>query len=384
MGIVITKQEAIQQYFDADECNQSTLKLLFKNYKAVLESRGEIVEEGEKAHFIIGSAVDCILTGEDEEFKKQYYVSPLEKKPSPVEMQMIDAVFEDVIADDESPVGPLSNYRGSILRVSLEFNWQPRYKDETKIDKIIEVGSDYFEDIKKAHGKQILSQEQYNVITEVTMSLISNSKTSKYFDRENQGRNTSVDFYYQLPLYFVHKSVNCKALIDLVVVVKSENGAPVTVQGFDLKTMYGDTVDFLTAVKARRYDIQAAWYSLALEYWVTDDERFSENVEIKPFSFIVESTSDIGNPLVFRLTKSLLDIGRHGRQPLKLLDTNFFDDQHHVDEPIKDIIIAREIRGFESLMDEYIWYENTNWAQHKDIVENEKNGVLEINWNSII
>ena len=56
-------------------------------------------EEGkaDPEYFLIGGAVDTILTGEKGEFEKQYYVSQLDKLPSEVEIQIIGDVFMELV-----------------------------------------------------------------------------------------------------------------------------------------------------------------------------------------------------------------------------------------------------------------------------------------------
>lgn len=391
MGIIITKQSDIDAYFDSDDCSQSTLKLLLKGFKEVVEKRQEVDSGPTPAHFIIGSGTDCILTGEEGEFEKQYYISSLEKKPSDAEMQIIDAVHADAMDSyteeqfNEQGLERLGAYRGSIIAAIDEFGWQMRWKEETRINKIEEVGSAYFEDLKKAYGKQITSQQQYNVITDIVMSLRTHPKTAKYFDREIQGRNTHVDFYYQLPIYFTQEgTVPCKALLDLVIVVKDDAGQIISVQGIDLKTMSGATSEFLFSVRTRRYDIQAAWYTKALQYWVV--ATFNTTCDIKPFTFVVESSTEIGNPLVYKVSPDLLDIGINGRVPItaEITKTLTEDGVENAIEIVSEVILAKEIRGFISLMKDYIWYEDTDWQTDRKIVEKEKNGVLELDWNSII
>ena len=52
--------------------------------------------------------------------------------------------------------------------------------------------------------------------------------------------------------------------------------------------MNGDTYHFISSLKTRRYDIQAAWYTLALcDYFAIP----LGNPILKPFMFVVESTT---------------------------------------------------------------------------------------------
>jgi len=58
----------------------------------------------------------------------------------------------------------LDKYPGSIQMSIEEHGWQSNWKMETKINKIIEIGSEYFEDLKKGLGKQILTSEEKKLV----------------------------------------------------------------------------------------------------------------------------------------------------------------------------------------------------------------------------
>jgi hypothetical protein len=383
MGIVITKQAEIDAYFESTALSQSKLKTLLKGMDNFLSNQDNEQElyYSETGHFILGSAIDCKLTAEEGEFEKQYYVSQIEKKPSDAEMSIINMIFDELIERDAdvSLIGPLHDYQGDILNSCNEHGWQSRWKAETRIQKIIEVGSVYFEDLKAAYGKQVIDTTQKEIIDSIVMSLTTNSRTAKYFDRESQQRQGSIDVYYQLPIYFTHQNVECKALIDILFVIKDEAGRVVSLKPVDLKTMSGNTLTFINSVKARRYDIQAGWYVLALTYWL--QQQNIGGVNIQPFEFIIESTTQPGNPLVYVVSNELLDVGINGRKQLKLIDTNFFD-KSDVQTPESEIIISREIKGFSQLFEEFVWFEENNWKEERVVQEND--GVLQIDWNGII
>ena len=127
-----------------------------------------------------------------------------------------------------------------------QHDWQRNWKMETKVAKIIESCSSYFNDLKASYGKQILSSEQNSRIHNIVNSLRLNIRTRRFFDRENQASMPSnIEFYYQLPIYFEYEGIQCKALLDLVVVVRDEEGIITDIFPYDLKTMAGNTKYFL-------------------------------------------------------------------------------------------------------------------------------------------
>ena len=385
MGVIITKREDIKAYFDSKAVGQSSLKSLTGGLDSFLDNQYKDEEEThytEKGHFIIGSGVDSKLTGEEDDFDKEYYVSTIDKKPSDTEMAMIHYVLEDVMDSytpsqlEEEGLEPLQAYLGSIQAASEEFGWYNGKPGEKRIQGLIERCSLYFEDLKAAYGKQVVSKEQADIIDGIVMSLRTHPRTAHFFDRETQQMNTNVDFYYQLPIYFNYKDIDCKALLDLVIVVKDEQGRIASVQPIDLKTMSGRTIDFMTSLKSRRYDIQAAWYTMAIQHWMSELGLTLGEYTLHPFKFIVESTTIQGNPLIFICDESLLEMGKTGRPEL--------DNVCIAKEDIHDIYTIKynEIKGYEQLIEDYLFYEEQGWKEEKVVEQNE--GVLKIDWNGII
>lgn len=380
MGVVITPQSEIDKYFESDALSQSSLKKLLTGIDYFINNQKEESElfYTEKGHFVIGSAVDMLLTGEKEEFDNHYYVSKLIKKPSEVEMSIIQRVLDDVKnihSKEENTIEyqTLDKYPGSIQMSIEEHGWQSNWKLETKINKVIEIGSEYFEDLKRGLGKQILTSEEKKLIDDIVFSLKSNPRTSKFFDRVALSRAELVTVYYQLPIYFYYKGIYCKALLDMLIVIRNEKGEITSVQAFDLKTMNGNTLTFLSNLKKFGYHIQAAWYTEAL---LAEESSFELAGKItkemlRPFTFIVESNSYPGQPLLFEADEDILNTGKNGRKDLKIkLPTNEYEDT-----------VIRHVVGFDELVNTYIYQNDNDWKEEEIITKN--NGVLKFDWNGI-
>lgn len=384
MGLVITPQSEIDKYFESDALSQSNLKKLLGGIDSFINNQKEENElfYTEKGHFIIGSAVDTILTGAEGEFENRFHVSVLEKKPSDTEMSIVNMALKDIVDSyteeqlKEEGIKELSQYPGSIQMAIEEHNYQPNWKMETKINKIIENGTLYFEDLKRAVGKQMLSSSEMELISSIVSSLKTNSRTSKFFDRDALSRAEGVTVYYQLPVYFTYKGVKCKALLDMLIVIRNEAGKIVSIQPIDLKTMNGSTLKFISNLKSFRYDIQAAWY---LEALFAPDSTFSIEKDVviedvlKPFMFIVESNTFPGQPLVYVTDASIVLIGKYGKPELMVKDNNNPDS-------LKEIL-KQKVVGFDELVDTYIYQSENEWREEKVITDN--NGVLNIDWNGI-
>ena len=101
-----------------------------------------------------------------------------------------------------------------------------------------------------------------------------------------------------------------------------------------------------------------------------------ETYKILPFKFIVESTINPGNPLVFTCSSELLDIGKNGRQPYKLYDKPYVSSEYI------NYMKFDEIKGFHQLIEDYKWYMENEFEKSRKIVEAQ--GEFQLDWNGII
>jgi hypothetical protein len=389
MSVIVATKEEVQEYYGSDALGQSKLKLLLGDLGSFHKEFDSSAE-----HFMIGSAVDCILTNSLEAFNEEYYISEVDKLPSDAVIEILKLVYEDVLQDyaehlevitgQDNPlpvtpfhefVGELGNWGAYILDACEKTGWQPRWGADAKLKNIVEPSSAYFLDMCLGFGKTIVSQTQNNNIKSIVHSLQSNPRTASFFDRDFYEQMPDLTVYYQFPIYFEYRGVNCKALLDMVFIYRTEEGKIIAIVGVDLKTMNGNTFYFPSSVKARRYDIQAAWYTLALHKHFAVPEGSDV---IKPFQFVVESTSYQGKPLNFIVDNSLLGIGRYGRRAISLHDTDMFNG-----DAMASTIIQYEIKGFEQLLDLYIYHSENGFSEEREIQEAGLTPLV-INWDGVI
>ena len=388
MGVIISSREEVQAYFDSPRLNQSAGKALFhglENYLSVISDDGEQDYYKEKGHFVKGSAVDMKLTGNGGDYESYHHISRIEKKPTDVLMKVAHKVMETVKEYAETEEVSLSayladngnsleDYQNELLSVCRDIGYQPNWKDETLIKNVTRDLDEYFKDILEADGKQVLSQEEAFLADDIVMSLTTNELTKRYFDREEQAKDPDLDVYYQKIIYFEYKGVECKAMLDIVIVHKKD-GVPVAILPVDVKTMAGLTLDFDKALKIRRYDVQAAWYTLALLKEFGNAEDHSKDPSILPFRFIVESTTHVGNPLVYEMDNSLLFMGAFGRPELTYGNRG--------QQESTTFVIGRELKGYEHFVNDYLWYEQNGWEKDRRL-SNIESGVLKLDWNGIM
>lgn len=359
--MVITRPiNSIRQYFDDPGINQSSLKDLQYGVDKLLENASK--EFSTKEYMIVGGAVDMILTGEPSDFDSEYYVSKSTVKLSDAEKEITDLVFNNFDVGIANPT--LEMFPEIIGEVVTELDWNRHHKMETKIANITKKCESYFQDLILSRGKTVINLETKTKIDSIVRSLRTNPRTSKFFDRNRYENNIHVDIYYQLPIYFYLYEARCKALLDIVIVGRDENSNEVQfIQPIDLKTMSGYTMDFPANAKKYQYTIQAAWYYDALSnptaIFPEDFPRFSSEAIIAPFIFVVESTTNIGKPLVFQASGQFMDIGRFGKPKFN----------------------GGKILGYHDLLKEYIYQMENNWKEDRVVTEND--GVLELGYDGI-
>lgn len=354
----------VKDYYTNPAISQSQLKLLLGSDPSIFNT----VEEPdlyfeEKKHFLIGDGVDIQLTQSLKAFNEKFHVSNVQNKPSDTIKSIVNQVY-DLVKEEVGPLadkGLLRDHTSKIIDSCNDHNYQPNWKTETRVAKVGESW-EYWEDLKAAEGKQVLSQEENDLISQIVMSIRSNSVTGPYFiPQPNQ------EILYQYPIYFSYNGIDCRALLDMVIVDHNKK----TIQPIDIKTMGDYTINFPKKLKQHRYDIQASWYTEALR-WLSCYKSY----EILPFKFIVESTIEPGNPLVFTCDEELLKIGKFGRESFKLKGVS--------STKLIDMYYGKtdEVKGFNQLIEDYKWYLENGFEKKREIVEAQ--GEFQINWNGII
>ena len=345
-----TSKSEIDKYRENPALSQSDLKKLLLGLDAFTKEE----PESETLPMIIGSAVDTILTGQKGDFEKEFYISTV-TKPSDTMEAMLVAIYNN--APDKN-LG-LDDLKDLVEEVVTDFNYQPNWKIETRISKVVE-NFGYYEELKASAGKTVISLDTMTIIDNVVNSLQTNPVTASLFSTTER---TNIDFYYQLPIFWEYMGVNCKGLIDLVIVEKDMEGLVRSVTPYDLKTMGESTLKFIDSVKKRRYDIQAAWYTYGLLN--CKELPFSSTNNLKPFKFIVESTTNPGRPIIYECSEEILKCGFTGIPELI----------------IEGRVIRKNIIGFNQLMELYLYYEKEGWREEKSILES--NGRMILNWDTV-
>ena len=340
--------DRIQKYFLSDDLNQSSIKAILAGLGTYLNKK-----KGSFDHFVRGNAVDFLITQENELFENYFYVYT--DKVTKGVKKVIDYLYDST---DEEYL-PLEELNIPFACKLLDY--QKNWKDETLINDVISKGSDYYIALINCGGRQIISEEDYELAKKIVDSLSTHKHTAKYIDKDYN------KYYYdQLIIYFKHEDINCKAMLDRVIVNHHDR----TIQPLDIKTIGDSTKAFPSNVKRFRYDIQAKWYLLALEYWIENELVSLKGYEILPFRFIVESTKSPGIlPLVYKINNFSLKKAYEGYYESK--------SQHIIGDDEDNKIVHRYVEGIKQGIEKYKYhYYNDQWEMEQSILES--NGEIEL------
>jgi hypothetical protein len=106
-----------------------------------------------------------------------------------------------------------------------------------------------------------------------------------------------------------------------------------------------------------RYYLQAAYYYDGLNWRIKNHDEV-DDYQMLPFEFVVISSKNLHNPLVYQTTENDLSVGRNGGK----LSYN-----------------DREVRGWIQLIKDLKWHERNNkWSYPREVYESEGKVELDI------
>lgn len=379
--IIKPNKTEVQRYFDDPAINQSRLKLLPKGvdyFNSVQdETESEVMFYEEKTHFILGHAAEMKLQNGIQEFMDTYHMSDI-IKPSD-KLMSITQQFFDLQSRMKEPFEsfPLLTDEGSSkkdLASCIEFHeYYPKWSMEVKINKIRNECEDYYNDLIKAFGKQIIDLDEAVIIDSIVNSLQQSPRTSRFFN-EDESSNEFIDYYYQLPIYFIYLGVECKVLIDILEV----NHQKKTLRVIDIKTLGDFTLRFPSSLRKFRYDFQVAFYTIGVYRWQMTIPEISDYKIFNP-QFIVETTKPgyQGNPILFECSDQLIDIALYGRE---LFSTSeHFDDRNML---IRQDIQTSKLFGVIGTIHLYKWHLENGFEVDK-VIREANNKSISLDWEGL-
>lgn len=233
--------------------------------------------------------------------------------------------------------------------------WQMNWKKETRLEKIIEQGSEYFEFLVKANGKKVISNKMNAEALELKEILLKNSDVYKYFNEEEGVElRFQQEFFLNFPLRDNVSTIPVKGALDILRIDHNEK----TIQIIDFKTTVS-AYHFKSSIRKYGYDLQLSFYDALLRLWCSQDPQsgICDYTIIAPINIAIDANEKI--PYIYEYSFVDLAFAREGNEKylFDLFQTN--------DHPFKVRV------GWEDILNEIGWhYTAQYWDKPRELVEN--------------
>lgn len=306
-------------YKEIQAMNQSLLKTILKGPRKFLETQEKyLLQEENKAngirevipkHFIFGSALDHMLT-EDTDFEDVFYIMEDIDKPSDTVCGIINMIFNEYYEPQIETKQSLGSLSGAILdcaaRIATKdgIGYGQSWKPDTLVNKIVEGGSAYFEQLKESVGKTIITREEYSRVVIAAAGLKSDPHTSFYLKKTKD-----IEIIKKPIFQFTFQGINFKGEGDLITIDHKNK----KIYPLDIKSIGTDVLTFQSqSFHKHRYDIQAAFYSKGINEYPPVKELIEKGYNVEYFKFLVVNSNNIGLPMVYTTTHETIRLGQLG------------------------------------------------------------------------
>jgi len=255
----------------------------------------------------MGSLVDCILTS-PEEFEDKFYVADIDKFSDTI--RKIVESFYSQMGEAFDSFKDIRDCGMHMLPILNEFQYQTNWKDVTRLNKIVELGSDYYTVLKYSTGKTVISPKEFEEAQKCVLTLKTHPFTYKVFEC-----NEDEEIFYQLKFESKLNDVNVRIMTDICRV----DHANKTIQIIDLKTSGKEECLFEESFLSWNYMIQASLYKQVLKNIISNDEYFKD-FKVLPFNFLVINKISL-SPIIW----SCGNDDEHLELELRVFDKNKLD-----------------------------------------------------------
>lgn len=262
-----------------------------------------LFDKTESPSLLFGSVVDTLLTGTEKEFEDRFFVADFPELPDK-QREIVESIFH--AAKPGESWDKITDI--VILEYLLANNYQPNWKQETRIKVIREAGREYYDLLTLAEGKTVISQKLYQDALDCVETLRKSESTKWYFEADNPF-NKNIERLYQLKFKGSYEGINLRCMADLIIVDHEKK----IVYPCDLKTSFKPEWRFYKSFMEWGYWIQAQLYWYLIRQTMDEDEYFKD-FKLADYRFIVISNRT-RKPLVweFPQTQAITDLklGEH-------------------------------------------------------------------------
>jgi hypothetical protein len=305
----ISLQISEPEYRQRPELSYSTLSTYEKTGFNGLE---HLFDKKESPSLLLGSVVDTILTGGEDEFQSLYTVLDINVTDSGLDIckallnlslpfETFEEIPEDIVSQTAKSVG----------------FWQADKWDKKRYAEVLKTGNiaEYY-NVQYANDKTVISSELFNTAVAMVNALRESPATCGYFADNDE--LSPVRRYFQLKFAARFEGVGYRCMADLIVVDYERK----VIYPIDLKTSSHAEWDFEESFCQWNYMIQARLYWRIIRANLLKDDYFKD-FSFENYRFIVVNKNTL-TPLVweFPLTKSVGtlvdDNGKEYRDPFEI------------------------------------------------------------------
>ncbi len=338
----------MSNYKDIQALNQSILKKILYSpveFKKAQERQNN--EESSQDHFVFGTMVDIMLTGTRAEFDEKFIKISEDSYPSDSVVRVVNGVFSEIVSENPEDTNFFSfdAYSDKILQHCKYQDYYNNLKDETRVNKILTAGIDYFMLLQNSVGKTMVTDVDYAKAVNCVMALKSDDFTKKYSDK-NYPKHSPDDLEYldKVVIMFEYEGLQFKGELDRVMLDHDRK----VITPIDFKTTSKSIISFKHEFWKYRYDFQAAVYRYGLTKQDFIVELMKKGYVMDNFLYIVVEKELTNPPMCFEVTKDIIHIGLAGGK----IENTFYE-------------------GFTQAVERYIYAENNNkWQYPKEYYVN--------------
>ena len=307
-------------YNKLEALNQSFLKKLVNGPKAIIAPEREDTDS-----LRLGSLVDDMIC--DAEIVADKYATCTIKLPS----DTIINIIEMVLLSSDS--GDLSTLDEEIIAACNHYQYQSRWKDETRIAKIKEEGKEYFEFRKNTGNKVVVGPDMWILAEEMKDALLNDRYAKFIFDEDPK-----LESHYQFVATGEIEGELCKGKLDKIVIDHEEK----VIDIYDIKTTSDGISSFKNSYLKYRYDIQGEFYKKLVEQMYPD----------------------------YTVSNMVFVVCSYAYKPLEVRQFMMTNEDHkNAYNGFK--LNHKEYKGIKTLIEDYKWYkENQEFEYSRDHVNN--------------
>ena len=307
-------------YFERKAVSRSLLSELVRHplrAKAMLDG---VAEKVESEAMTFGSAFDSLMFDTATEFSSKYKIRQYEnpwtdrRKNTGKFAYALEQIMQETLANDATSATFAATE--DIETMFMQAYTQSGIKSPKVYDLVAEFvelgGREWVKESMMANMFTMISQDDYNKLAAMKANLINDEYVGHLFVMDvpetHSVRDGDVEIIYQMDIDFDIEGVKCKALPDIVKI----DHATKVINIYDLKTTSSYDQNVMGSIVKFGYDLQAAWYTIALNALTMQGEKYEGYTVAGDFGFIFIDTNMINAPIHVMISENDLSCAING------------------------------------------------------------------------